>query len=190
MKIEKDQWLLSQQSEFDDHVQTTNINESIAYFNNYFYFFGDKDECTNKKILEVGSGVFPLGRFLDSCDLTVVEPLYEKFDDSIKEEWNKENIKVFSIPFEEVKIKENYDEIWFINFLQHTIDPILCLQKAKDSGAKVRVFEPINTAINTQHPHSLTVEMFASVYPEADIKVYKGGSMPGFHSASCCYFVF
>lgn len=190
MKIDKEQWALSQKSEFEDHVQSTNIEESLSYFNNYFYFFGDKQTCIDKKILEVGSGVFPLGRFLDSCKLTVVEPLYDRFDQSIKDQWKDENIKVCPIPFEEMEIREEYDEIWFINFLQHTLDPILCLNKAKDSGSKIRVFEPINTQINLQHPHSLSVEMFSSVYPEADIKIYNGGSMPGFHGASCCYFVF
>jgi hypothetical protein len=189
MEIQKEQWLMSQQSEFDDHVQTTNIGQSLSDFNNYFHFFGDKEDCINKKILEVGSGVFPLGRFLESCDLTVVEPLYDRFDEGIKEQWKQENIQVFSDPFEEMEIVEDYDEIWFINFLQHTINPTLCLNKAKESGAKIRVFEPINTAINLQHPHSLTVELFSNIYPEADIKVYHGGSMPGFHTASCCYFV-
>lgn len=190
MKIEKEQWAQAQKSEFDDHVQNTSIEESISYFNNYFHFFGDKQDCYGKKILEVGSGVFPLGRFLESCQLTVVEPLYEMFDESIKKQWSDENISVVPVPFEEMEMQEPYDEIWFINFLQHTMDPSLCLSKVKESGSKIRVFEPIDTPINLQHPHSLTVNLFKDFYPEADIKVYPGGSMPGFHTASCCYFVY
>lgn len=190
MAIDKNAWQNAQDSEFNDHVQNTNVQESLSYFNNYFNLFGDQESCYGKKILEVGSGVFPLGFFLDWCDLTVVEPLYDKFDNDTKDLWKDKNVKVVPVPFEEMQVGKHYDEVWFINFLQHTIDPQLCLEKVKDIGVKIRVFEPINTPTNLQHPHSLTVKLFEDVYPEAEIKIYTGGSIPSFHTADCCYFVY
>lgn len=48
-----------------------------------------------------------------------------------------------------------YDEAWYYNVLQHTEDPEKVCANALRAATIVRVFEWIDTATNTEHPHSL-----------------------------------
>ena len=189
-KITENRWQQAQDAELHAHALATNIDEAKRSLNFCFDFFEDNiSDIAGKRILEVGCGPYPLAVFAGAESVVGVEPLYNNFTDEIKQYWQDNNITAFTKPFEEWESEEKFDEVWFINFLQHTIDPELCLNKSKNVADKVRVFEPINTEINECHPHSLTVDLFKKHFPEADIKIYIGGTIVIFHLADCCYFV-
>lgn len=155
-----------------------------------FDYFGDRESLSGKHILEVGCGTYPLSSFIDGVTITGVEPLFDNFSDEVKQYWNDKNIKVVSQAFEDFKApRKKYDEVWFFNFLQHTPNLVECVEKAKKVAKKVRVFEPINTAIDELHFNNLTIDFFREQFPTTEIKVYTGGSQPNFHTADCVYFL-
>lgn len=53
----------------------------------------------------------------------------------------------------------NFEEVWIYNCLQHTQDPQLIIENAKQAGGLIRIFEWIDTAVNVGHPHSFTVDV-------------------------------
>ena len=189
-KITEDRWKEAQRAELDVHALSTNIDEAHRFLNFYFHFFEDSIlDISGKKILEVGCGPYPLATFAGASKVVGVEPLYDNFTNEMKKYWEENNVTPFTKPFEDWESDEKFDEVWFINFLQHTLDPELCLEKSKKVAKKVRVFEPINTEINECHPHSLTMDLFKKHFPNTDIKLYAGGTITIFHLADCCYFV-
>lgn len=183
-----EQWQNAQDKEIN--YINTDINNCKKDFDIIFSYFGDLESLTGKSILEIGSGTYPLSSFVPGAICSAVEPLYDKFSDEVKKYWEENNIKCFNTAFEEAKLpRKKYDEVWFINFLQHTVDIDACVEKAKKVGKVVRVFEPINTTTDELHFHSLTEEFFRKHFPNADIKHYGGGSTANFHTADCVYFV-
>lgn len=189
-KITNERWQEAQDKELADHALIVDLEESKRFLNQYFDFFEDSiSDIGGKSILEVGAGTYPLSSIAGAAKVVAVEPLYDQFNDDIKKYWKDNNVTPYSLPFEDWESNDSFDEIWFINFLQHTIDPSMCLEKAKKCAKKIRVFEPINTAVDICHPHSLTVDLFKNHFPEANINIYKGGTVTIFHMADCCYFV-
>ena len=96
-------------------------------------------------------------------------------------------IECISIPFEEFRTEEKFDEAWFFNVLMHVKDPYEQLDIAKKIAKTVRVLEPVNTNINVEHPHCFTVEWFEMQFPDTEVKRLPGGSIEGFHVADCAY---
>lgn len=189
--ITNERWKEAQQKELSDHALVVSLDESKRFLNYYFDFFEDNiSDIYGKSILEIGTGSYPLSAIAGASRVVGVEPLYDQFNDEIKKYWKDNNIIPYSQSFEEWESDDFFDEVWFINFLQHTMDPDKCLDKAKRCAKKIRVFEPINTPIDICHPHSLSVDLFVNHFPNAKINIYKGGTIGIFHMADCCYFVY
>jgi hypothetical protein len=187
MRIDKDRWLQAQSQEI--YCAINNIEELKFNFNWYFAFFGDTHYINNWKVAEIGCSTYPMASFFPNMQVTGVDPLFPQFNADVKSYWHNNNITSVAEPFEEWNVTERYDEVWFINCLQHVMDPDLCMEKAKSIADRVRVFEPIKWPTDMLHPHTFTMEFFEKHFPETRLSFYKGGTVPEFHESDCCYFV-
>lgn len=191
--ISQERWDSAQKGEvahYDYNNEPNYKNASFIILGEYFGLDPEKD-FVDKKILEPGGGCFPSVYFCKGLKKAVnIEPLYDQFPENVKQRLSANGIECLSIPFEKYSKKTKFDEIWFFNVLTHVIDPRLQLELAKKVAKTVRVFEPIDTATNNEHPHTLTYEFFESVFPDTEIKRYAGGSRSGFHQANCVYFTY
>lgn len=147
-----------------------------------------ENDLVDKKVLEIGGGAYPSVLHINGLAKAVcVEPNFDNFPQEIKDRFESANIEGISIPFEEYKGRTKFDEVWFFNVLQHVRDPLLQIENAKKIAKTIRVFEPIDTATNNEHPHTFSETFFKEQFPESEVKVYHGGSINGFHGANCAY---
>ena len=189
MEIDIDRWNLAQSTEFLHHqdLSLDAYSHASRIIEKYLEIDYKKD-FKDKIIVEVGAG--PRGSIL----LTegnfkrgiVVEPLIDRWPTEIREDYEKIGVEIINQPYEHLDISEEVDETWFFNVVQHVIDPIEQLEIAKKTSKVIRVFEGINTLIDTAHPHIITKETFTSILGDFG-KIFKGGTEPGFHSADCYY---
>lgn len=191
--ISQERWDSAQKGEvshYDYDNEPNYKNASFIILGEYFGLDPEKD-FVGKKILEPGGGCFPSVYFCKGLKKAVsVEPLYDQFPENVKQRLSTNGVECLPIPFEKYSKKTKFDEIWFFNVLTHVIDPRLQLELAKKVAKTVRIFEPIDTATNNEHPHTLTYEFFESVFPDTEIKRYVGGSRSGFHQANCVYLTY
>ena len=186
--MNSEQWQVAQ-----DHEIQFLCNETIVAKNYQItlidFFKLPEDFFINKTILEVGGGDYPICGCIPHFKRAInIEPLWNKFSEDRKKWTNSKGIESIGIPFEDYEPKEIFDEIFFFNTLQHVDNPILLLEKAKKCGKIIRVFEPINWPTCAFHLHMLTIELFRSVFPDANINIYKGGSFPNWHESDCVWF--
>jgi hypothetical protein len=192
--ISQERWEQAQMGEesfFQPNYESEDVYKNTAsiILENYFNINLQTD-LVGKKILECGGGCYPASYFCTGLKKVVnVEPLYDKFPDIVKQKLLSKKIESVSIPFEDYTTKIKFDEVWFFNVLQHVRDPIMQIENAKKIAKIIRVFEPINTAINNEHPHSFNLEFFENQFSNTKIEIYKGGTMDKFHQADCVYFV-
>lgn len=147
-----------------------------------------ENDLVGKKVLEVGGGAYPSVLHVTGLAKAVsVEPNFDNFPQDVKDRFESANIEGISIPFEEYKGRTKFDEVWFFNVLQHVRDPLLQIENAKKIAKTIRVFEPIDTATNNEHPHTFSETFFKEQFPESEVSVYHGGSIGGFHGANCAY---
>ncbi len=147
-----------------------------------------ENDLVGKKVLEVGGGAYPSVFHVTGLSKAVsVEPNFDNFPENIKENFKNANVECSSIGFEDYKGKTKFDEVWFFNVLQHVRNPELQISNAKKIAKTIRVFEPLDTAINNEHPHTFSADFFRDQFPESEVKIYSGGSVQGFHGASCAY---
>lgn len=110
----------------------------------------------NKSVVDIGGGPVSLllkCRNLGMC--TVVDPLpYPK--------WTQARYSIKGITVNVVRGESfrgrGYDEAWIYNCLQHTDDPGLIIQNAKEAANVLRIFEWIDIPPHPGHPHQLTEE--------------------------------
>ena len=188
--ISQQRWDEAQSGEaahYDYGNENNYQNSAMIILKDHFNLDPEKD-LIGKKILESGGGCFPAIYFCKGLKKSVnVEPLYDKFPDYIKSKLSNANIECISVGFEDYKSRSKFDEVWFFNVLQHVRDPFLQIENAKKIANVIRIFEPIDTAINNEHPHSFNVQFFEEQFPKVEVKVYQGGSVGGFHGANCAY---
>jgi hypothetical protein len=192
-KISQERWEKAQLGEVHHYLYNNNEEDykrsALIILENYFALDVEKD-LREKKILESGGGCYPASYFCTGFKKAVnVEPLCNEFPEEIKTKLKNKNIECISTPFEEYKTRSRFDEVWFFNVLQHVKDPIAQIENAKKLAKTIRVFEPLDTAINNEHPHSFSIEFFREQFPDTEVKKYIGGSTPKFHQASCAYLV-
>jgi hypothetical protein len=188
--ISQERWQEAQTGEVFhyDYGNEENYKNSVFIILRDHFGINPESDLTNKKILESGGGCYPAVYFCGGLKKSVnVEPLYDKFPDNIKETLTNVNVECLPIGFEDYKGKSKFDEVWFFNVLQHVRDPFLQIKNAKKIANVIRVFEPIDTQINNEHPHSFTMDFFREQFPDSDVKMYQGGSVGGFHGANCAY---
>tara|TARA_Y100001973_G_scaffold94019_1_gene145549 strand:- start:1002 stop:2234 length:1233 start_codon:yes stop_codon:yes gene_type:complete len=197
MRIDRDRWDQAQVAEANDQITTTerqgndltnsNFDRSYKIIARYLDFDHKKD-LKDKVVVEIGGGPKPALLFTDKNvkRSILVEPSGKSYPDYIREDYKNNNIELIDSPYEDADIGE-VDETWFFNVLQHVLDPKEQLEKAKRTSKIVRIFEPINTETNLMHPHSLTEELFTSVFGKDFGQVFIGMSEPNFHSVDCYY---
>lgn len=62
--------------------------------------------------------------------------------------------------------ERGWDEVWIYNVLQHTENPKLVIDKAKQAGKLIRIFECLDTPARSGHPSTVT---------EQDLNQWLGG---------------
>jgi hypothetical protein len=188
--ISKERWndaQLGEVNHYDYGNEESYKNSAYIILRDHFQIDPETD-LVNKKILESGGGCYPAVYFCKGLKKAVnVEPLYDKFPDYIKALLTNSKIECISTGFEDHKERLKFDEVWFFNVLQHVRDPYTQIQNAKDIANVIRVFEPIDTSTNNEHPHSFSIEFFKEQFPDTEVKMYHGGSVARFHGANCAY---
>lgn len=188
--ISQERWeqALSGELNHYDYNNKENYNRtSIIILKDHFGINVETD-LVGKKILESGGGAYPSTSICLGLKKAVnVEPNYDNFPEEIKDYLKSKNVEGISVGFEDYTGRAKFDEVWFFNVLQHVRDPSLQIENAKKIANTIRVFEPIDTATNNEHPHSLSVKFFEEQFPNTEVKVYQGGSIHGFHGANCAY---
>ena len=183
-------WTAAQHKELE-HEDTASAASSLLNYRTIVqgHFGLDDSFFAGKTILEVGCGPWPLSIHVPDClAAVIVEPLWERFSRKaeIFPPWS-----AVPVAFEDFAKERmpRFDEVWLFNFLQHVAsDPRSILRAAARLGGTLRVFEPVDTPVDTMHLHSLSVAMFREVFPAAQIGRYRGGAVRGFHTADCAYF--
>lgn len=197
--ISRERWERAQEGEshhYDYQNRENYKHAATIILRDHFNVDMDKD-LVGKKILESGGGCYPAVYFCKGLKKAVnVEPLYYQFPDDIKSLMNDSGIESCSVGFEDflqedqlISEEEKFDEVWFFNVLQHVRDPYLQIENAKKISKIIRLFEPIETAINNEHPHSFTIEFFREQFPNTEVSRYRGGSVGRFHGADCAYLI-
>ena len=176
-------WTAAQAKEIN-HAATAEVSR-INYVPLLHYFGVTPEYFADKSILEIGGGNYPICGNLPAFRHAVnIEPLWDQYHDKS----DRTEVENVPLPFEDYEPTETFDEVWFFNILQHTIDPHALLEKAKRCARLIRVFEPIDCPVDAMHLHVLTWDMFSRAFPTAELKRYKGGTIHRFHGADCCYF--
>ncbi len=189
-QITEERWIQAQQGEVH-HYQYDNketYERSALIILRDHFKLDVKTDLVGKKLLESGGGCYPASYFCEGLKKVVnIEPLCDHFPEEIKSKLLSKNIECISTSFEEYKTRIKFDEVWFFNVLQHVKDPVLQIENAKKISKIIRVFEPLDTVINNEHPHSFNFDFFVHNFPDVEVKKYNGGSISGFHQASCAY---
>lgn len=188
--ISQERWKQAQCGEINhyDYGNVENYKNSTYIILRDHFNIDPENDLVGKKILESGGGCYPSTYFCKGLKKSVnVEPLSDKFPDNVKSRLKNANVECVSVGFEDYKRHLKFDEVWFFNVLQHVRDPYLQIENAKRIANVIRVFEPIDTAINNEHPHSFNIQFFREQFPDAEVKMYHGGSIARFHGANCAY---
>jgi hypothetical protein len=189
MEIDLDRWELAQDTEFTHHQDTRleAYSHASRIIEKYLKINYEQD-FKDKVIVEVGAG--PRGSILHTKGNfkrgVVVEPLMDRWPADIRNDYEKIGVEIIVGAYEDLEIDEQVDETWFFNVVQHVIDPQKQLEIAKKTSKVIRVFESINSAVDTAHPHLITKETFTEVLGDFG-EIFKGGTEAGFHSADCYY---
>lgn len=155
-------------------------------YENYFRYVGLGKDLSGLTVIEVGAGDYPALNYCHNfVKGFVVDPLPSDVLIGICE---KTGLELINIPFESAAFAEDQGgtvEVWLFNLLQHVEDPKTVVDAAKKIAHRIRFFEPINEPITDYHLHTFTLEDYQSWFGQ--INLYKGGAVPGFHTADCAY---
>ena len=173
--IDDDRWQSAQVGELQGFVnyesnqkEVDNIGYAVDVMLNKHLGMDLEKDFVGKVVLESGGGKHPAISFVKGLERGInVEPLYDRLSDFDKKYQEDKNIEVIVAPFEDVNCDENtrVDEVWFFNVLQHVKSPGLQIEKAKSMANTIRVFEPILTPVNNEHPWSFTLDWFEQYFP-------------------------
>ena len=188
-RIAVDRWQAAQSAEFSHHQDLrleaySTASNIIAKYLGFDYETDFKD----KVIVEVGAG--PRGSILNTKGNfkrgIVVEPLIDRWPPEIRKDYEDIGVELIVAPYEDLEIDEEVDETWFFNVVQHVLDPTEQLELAKKTSKVVRVFEGLCQTTDQAHPWTVSEELFTNVFGDFG-KIFKGGTVEGFHSADCYY---
>jgi len=186
MKITKERWVQAQIEERKFHNETyeTGHGHYRDSYQQYFKYL-NIDTDVKKVIMEVGCADFPATHY---CTLHEKVYLVEPMPSDILKYIMSTNDKMILLnqPFEEIKDLPKVDEVWFLNVLQHVLDPDYIINKAKEIANVIRFFEPINAPINVCHPHEFTLEYFKAHFPTTQ-HYPRNNTAINFHQWECAY---
>lgn len=190
--ISLERWQQAQKAEREQH--TLSYMEGLLHYANsykhYFRFVGLGNDLGGLNVIEVGPADFPA---LNECKgegkLFVVEPMPSEHLERICKE---KGIILVTSPFESLDFTtdngkpEGIIEVWLFNVMQHVINPDKFIEQAKGIADRIRFFEPIDEPITEYHPHTYTLKDYQGYFGDS-VNLYVGGTVPGFHEASCAY---
>ena len=141
-------------------VKQTTYGHEMGIWDEYGDEYGDLDLC-GASVIDIGSGPWSLLlRCYNAGKLTAVDPI--PWPPSVARRYALYGIEFIQKGGEDIGDLPMADEIWIYNCLQHVEDPAKVLENAKKLGRRIRIFEWLNTAVDTYHLHTLTSEMLMS----------------------------
>tara|TARA_R110002153_G_C13168893_1_gene483884 strand:+ start:95 stop:703 length:609 start_codon:yes stop_codon:yes gene_type:complete len=183
--ISHERWVQAQNQERKEHLLDfdTAKNHYKTAYGHYFSYLNIEKDLKNKSILEIGPAKIAGLLFCENYkDSFIIEPTI--YDDCLP--FYDQEI-TFIHEAAETCDMPHVDEVWLLNILQHTINPSLIIERCKKYSNTIKFFEPINTGINTAHPHSFTLEYYKEKFGE-NVNHYVGGTIKrAFHGHECAY---
>ncbi|MCK9558107.1 MAG: class I SAM-dependent methyltransferase [Candidatus Cloacimonetes bacterium] len=138
-------------------VKQTTYAQEMGIFDEYGDEFDDID-LDGASVIDIGSGPWSLLlRCYNNGKLTAVDPV--QWPPSVARRYATYGIDFVQKGGEEVGDLQMADEVWMYNCLQHVEDPLKILENCKKIGRRIRIFEWLNTPVDTYHLHTLTAEM-------------------------------
>jgi SAM-dependent methyltransferase len=138
-------------------VKQTTYGYEMGIFDEYCDEYSDID-LDGASVIDIGSGPWSLLlRCYNSGKLTAVDPI--PWPPSVLRRYATYGIEFIQKGGEEVGDLPIADEVWMYNCLQHVEDPIKVLENCKKIGRRIRIFEWLNTPVDTYHLHTLTKEL-------------------------------
>jgi glycosyltransferase involved in cell wall biosynthesis len=120
-------------------------------------------DLKGKSILDIGGGPCSLLlRCHNYGKVTVLDPC--EFETWVYERYKSAKINIVKTSAEDWIPDGFYDEVWCYNVLQHVRDPQKIIDMMKRTAKKIRVFEWIDTPIDTGHPWSFTTEQLDKMF--------------------------
>lgn len=118
--------------------------------NSQFSFFYDLEL---KSVLDIGGGPTSLLlKCINRGRSKVIDPL--TYPAWVYNRYNHAGIEYLLVKGEDIN-KEDFDEVWIYNVLQHVIDPVAIINNAKRAGKIIRLFEWLEIGVAPGHPHNL-----------------------------------
>lgn len=120
----------------------------------------------NKSVLDIGGGPVSLLLKCENRPLNcrVVDPC--RYPYWVEARYTTARIEYSQLRGEDLLSTPLYDEVWIYNVLQHTQDPELIIQNAKNLAPVLRIFEWIDIPAHEGHPQELK---------ESDLNKWLGG---------------
>lgn len=157
-----------------------------AYRNHLFkYLEVPYQDMQSKTLLEIGPADFPAIFFCNNIGSSVViEPMPSEILQKLS---SISNFTVFSYPAEDITTYPPVDETWLFNVLTHVMNPDLIIEKAKACSEVIRFFEPIDTVISADHPHSFTLQYYQDKFGDCVQYYPPNPTIQIFHTHECAY---
>jgi hypothetical protein len=190
--ISMERWRQAQEAEKACHKADENNTEQhyAETYKKYFKYVGLGTDLEGLNVIEIGPAMHPaLAICKNYGRALIIEPMaspeLENFCKFNHVGLLQQPLEYTSMEITGTRIK-GITEVWLFNVMQHVIDPEEFVNRCKTIADRIRFFEPINTPIETHHPHSFTGDDYVRWFGE-ETKFYQGGTEPGFHTADCAY---
>jgi hypothetical protein len=143
---------------------------TYAYEMGIFDEYGDENcdiDLDGASVIDIGSGPWSLLlRCYNTGKLIAVDPV--PWPPSVFRRYKTYGIGFINKGGEDVGDLPMADEVWIYNCLQHVEDPVKILENAKKIGRRIRIFEWLNTPVDTYHLHTLTEEMLRNAFADVE----------------------
>ncbi len=134
-------------------------NSHDASYHGTDYYKKPRYDLQGKSVVDLGGGPTSLLlRCRNFSKAIVVDPL--PMTDTVKKRYKEHGIELISLPAEEFMYPQKFDEVWNYNCLHHVMDPDQILQNAKQNCKTLRIYEILNTRIDSMHLYSFNADYF------------------------------
>jgi hypothetical protein len=155
-------WSIAQQGElafWKDWMETADHKDDMLWLSYVLQYFGfsDGQDFGTQTLIDLGSGPIGLLTRLRATCRIAVDPLPLV---------NTADMDILRIrrPAERTGLPSSIaDQVYIYNLLQHVISPIHVLDECTrllKSGGRVFLLEQLNLPTDSEHPHTLRIEMF------------------------------
>lgn len=127
---------------------------------------GLRYDFEERTVLDVGCGPFSLLQRSRVGTGVALDPI--DYGPELEAGYVSRKLQRVIGPAEKMATTETFDEVWCYNCLQHVMDPMLILQKMKDCGIRIRLYEWLDIPPHQGHPQMLTEALFDAAFPEAE----------------------